>query len=196
VEIARLLHTFGGPLLALFGGIGARSMGTLVTGMGSGVRTVDFAGSPRPCKPYRPDPGRIVSGDPAQTVSVAYQSDDGLFSAGTWTCQPGKWHIEFAQNEFVHILEGVVVVTDGDGLAKTYRLVLSKADTQYVACSDPKERERVRENFLKKKLGLNGDDLDASIEATCVAMKADRTKSRLTFYYLLAEHHGKLDQFA
>ena len=27
------------------------------------------------------------------------------------------------------------------------------------------------------------------------AMKADRTKSRLTFYYLLAEHHGKLDLF-
>ena len=121
MEIARLLHTFGGPLLALFGGIGARSMGTLVNGMGSGVRTVDFAGSPRPCKPYRPEPERIVSGDPAQTVSFAYQSDDGLFSAGTWTCQPGKWHIDFAQNEFVHILEGVVVVTDGDGLAKTYR---------------------------------------------------------------------------
>lgn len=82
------------------------------------------------------------------------------------------------------------------GMAKTYRLVLSKSDTQYVACSDAKERERVRENFLKKKLGLSGADLDASIEATCQAMKADRTKSRLTFYYLLAEHHGKLDMFA
>jgi len=83
------------------------------------------------------------------------------------------------------------------GLAKTYRLVLSKSDTQYVACSDATERQRVRENFLKKKLGLSGDaDLDKSIEATCQAMKADRTKSRLTFYYLLAEHHGKLGQFA
>lgn len=83
------------------------------------------------------------------------------------------------------------------GLAKTYRLVLSKSDTQYVACSDAAERERVRENFLKKKLGLSGDaELDKSIEATCQAMKADRTKSRLTFYYLLAEHHGKLGQFA
>ena len=26
-------------------------------------------------------------------------------------------------------------------------------------------------------------------------MKADRTKSRLTFYYLLAERYGKLDMF-
>lgn len=82
------------------------------------------------------------------------------------------------------------------GLAKTYRLVLSKSDTQYVACSDPAECERVRENFLKKKLGLSGDDLDQAIKDTCQAMKADRTKSRLTFYYLLAERYGKLDMFA
>lgn len=82
------------------------------------------------------------------------------------------------------------------GLLKTYRLVLGKADTRYVACSDPAERERVRESFLKKKLGLSGDDLDAAVEQVCAAMKADRTKSRLTFYYLLAERFGKLDTFA
>jgi hypothetical protein len=81
------------------------------------------------------------------------------------------------------------------GLLKTYRLVLSKADTRYVACADPGERERVRNNFLKKKLGLSGDDLDAAVEAVCAAMKADRTKSRLTFYYLLAERYGKLATF-
>jgi hypothetical protein len=55
--------------------------------------------------------------------------------------------------------------------------------------------ERVRENFLKKKLGLKTDDMDASIKAICAHMKDDRTKSRLTFYYLLAEHYGKLDMF-
>ena len=83
-----------------------------------------------------------------------------------------------------------------EGLAKTYRLVLAKSDTRYVACSDKEERERVRKNFLEKKLGLKGDGLDASIESICAAMKADRSKSRLTFYYLLAEHHGKLGVFA
>ncbi|MGD9508645.1 MAG: DUF2853 family protein [Geminicoccaceae bacterium] len=82
------------------------------------------------------------------------------------------------------------------GLLKTYRLVLGKADTRYVACSDPAERERVRDSFLKKKLGLSGDDLDAAVEQVCAAMKADRTKSRLTFYYLLAERFGKLEAFA
>jgi Protein of unknown function (DUF2853) len=81
------------------------------------------------------------------------------------------------------------------GLLKTYRLVLGKADTRYVACADPSERERVRNSFLKKKLGLTSDDLDEAIESVCAAMKADRTKSRLTFYYLLAERFGKLDTF-
>ena len=65
------------------------------------------------------------------------------------------------------------------GMSKSYALVMSKADTRYVACSDPAELERVRENFLKKKLGLNGGDLDASIKAICEHMKADKTKSRL-----------------
>ncbi|WP_348646099.1 cupin domain-containing protein [Methylobacterium sp. SD274] len=54
-------------------------------------------------------------------MRFVYHSEDSLFSAGTWTCQPGKWHIEFAQDGFVHILEGVASVTDGDGPAKTYR---------------------------------------------------------------------------
>ncbi|WP_186418618.1 DUF2853 family protein [Bosea sp. CS1GBMeth4] len=81
------------------------------------------------------------------------------------------------------------------GMSKAYALVMSKPDTRYVACTDPTELERVRENFLKKKLGLKGTDLDATIKATCEHMKADNTKSRLTFYYLLAEHYGKLDGF-
>jgi D-serine deaminase-like pyridoxal phosphate-dependent protein len=81
-------------------------------------------------------------------------------------------------------------------MSRAYALVMSKPDTRYVACSDPAELARVRDNFLKKKLGLNGGDLDASIKAVCERMKSDNTKSRLTFYYLLAEHHGKLDIFA
>ena len=78
-------------------------------------------------------------------------------------------------------------------LAKTYQLVMSKADSRYVACSDAEEVARVKENFLKKKLKLESGDLDGAIKSVCQMMKADRTKSRLTFYYLLAEHFDKLD---
>lgn len=83
-------------------------------------------------------------------------------------------------------------------MAKAYALVLGKADSRYVATSDAAEVARVRENFLKKKLGLKGADadLDKAIAAVGETMKADRTKSRLTVYYLLAEHFKKLDVFA
>lgn len=80
-------------------------------------------------------------------------------------------------------------------MSKTYALVMGKPDTRYVACSDAAELERVRENFLKKKLDLKADDFDASIKSICEHMKSGNAKSRLTFYYLLAEHYGKLDFF-
>ncbi len=80
------------------------------------------------------------------------------------------------------------------GLEKTYRLVLSKADSRFVACSDPAECDTVRENFLKKKLGLSGGDLDGAIKTVCQTMKSEHNKSRLTFYYLLAEHFRQARQ--
>jgi 3-dehydroquinate synthetase len=81
------------------------------------------------------------------------------------------------------------------GIIKAYQLVMSKPDTRFVACSDPVELERVRDNFLKKKLGLTSADLEASIKSVCEHMKSDKTKARTTFYYVLAEHYGKLDMF-
>lgn len=85
-----------------------------------------------------------------------------------------------------------------DKMAKTYALVLSNKDSQYVACGDESEKSTVRENFLKKKLGLtNSDaDLNAAIDSVCATMKDDRMKSRLAFYYLLAEKYNKLSMFA
>lgn len=84
------------------------------------------------------------------------------------------------------------------GMMKTYALVLNNADARFVSCGDQSEKDTVRENFLKKKLGLtNSDaDLNAAIDAVCQTMKEDRFKSRLVFYYLLAEKYGKLGMFA
>ncbi len=85
-----------------------------------------------------------------------------------------------------------------DKMAKNYALVLSNKDSQFVSCGDESERDTVRENFLKKKLGLTNSDaeLNAAIEAVCEVMKEDRFKSRLAFYYLLAEKFNKLSVFA
>lgn len=83
------------------------------------------------------------------------------------------------------------------GMARTYALVLSKPDTRYVAASDPEEVQRVVESFCKKKLGRKESDqeLSAVVKAACDKMKADRTKSRLTVYYLIADHFKQLGAF-
>ena len=84
------------------------------------------------------------------------------------------------------------------GLLSTYRLVMTNRDSAYVAFSDPTEVETVKTNFLKKKLSLTESDevLDAALAEVGETMKADRTKSRITVYYLLAEKFGKLDLFS
>jgi Protein of unknown function (DUF2853) len=84
-----------------------------------------------------------------------------------------------------------------EGLLKTYRLVMSSQDSAYVAFSDKDEVETVKTNFLQKKLGLTESDaaLDAALDEVKETMKADRTKSRITVYYLLAEKFGKLGLF-
>ncbi len=83
------------------------------------------------------------------------------------------------------------------GLVRYLGIALRNKDSALVSGSDPAELARVRESFLKRKLALTQSDadLDAAINAVIERMKADRTKSRVTVYYLLAEHFKKLDAF-
>jgi hypothetical protein len=66
-------------------------------------------------------------------------------------------------------------------------------DAQTVAASDKDELERIRTNFLMKKLGLpDGPALMAGIEAAVETYgKSERNKYRAVFYYLLVKHFGK-----
>ncbi|MGB0907774.1 MAG: 50S ribosomal protein L15 [Maricaulaceae bacterium] len=77
-------------------------------------------------------------------------------------------------------------------------IALNSRDGKYVACSDEEERNTVRDGFLKKKLGLKGDDaeLDAKVVAVCEQMKPTRMKNRVTFYYLLAKNEDLLSVFS
>lgn len=81
-----------------------------------------------------------------------------------------------------------------DGIVRFLGIALKSRDASHVACSSKSELERVRESFLKRKLKMTEDDaaLDARIAAVCEQMKADNSKHRVTFYYLLAEKAGKL----
>ncbi|MBU2581896.1 MAG: DUF2853 family protein [Alphaproteobacteria bacterium] len=83
------------------------------------------------------------------------------------------------------------------GIVKHLGIALRSKDAALVSCSSKDELARVRDSWLKKKLDLGDDDkrLDAAIKDVCEAMKADKRKQRVTFYYLLAEKFGKLGLF-
>jgi hypothetical protein len=83
-----------------------------------------------------------------------------------------------------------------DGIVRFLGIALKARDSSYVACSSKSELERVRESYLKRKLKMTEDDaaLDQRIQAVCEQMKADTSKHRVTFYYLLAEKAGKLGE--
>lgn len=71
-------------------------------------------------------------------------------------------------------------------------------DAQTVAASDDAERERVKRNFLVKKLSLkDGPALDAGFDAAVQTYgQSERNKYRAVFYYLLVKHFGKESVYA
>lgn len=66
-------------------------------------------------------------------------------------------------------------------------------DAATVSAGDKKELERVKKNFLIKKLGLKDTPkLDEGIQAVIETYgRANRNKYRAVFYYLLVKHFRK-----
>lgn len=73
-------------------------------------------------------------------------------------------------------------------------IALRSKDGSLVSTSDESELETVKNGFAAKKLGLSADDADAAMKKVAERMKGDRTKERVTFYYLLAEESNTLDK--
>jgi hypothetical protein len=73
---------------------------------------------------------------------------------------------------------------------------LRSPDSSLVSGTDAKELAAVRNGFAAKKLGLSADAADAGIKAVVEKMKSADRKSRVTFYYLLAENTGTLAKLA
>lgn len=68
-----------------------------------------------------------------------------------------------------------------------------REDASKVSCSDKSERDRVKNNFLIKKLGMtDSKELDDAIVEVCQKMgSGNRNKFRGIFYYLLVKKFKK-----
>jgi len=50
-----------------------------------------------------------------------YNSPCGQMSAGVWNGEPGQWQVNYSEHEYCEIVQGVSVLRDEQGHAKTLR---------------------------------------------------------------------------
>lgn len=81
-------------------------------------------------------------------------------------------------------------------IVKFCGIALRGKDSQFVSVTDPAEVKRVVDGFCAKKLGLDAKAAEAAVMAAGEKMKADKTKHRVTVYYLVAEATGTMSKLA
>jgi uncharacterized cupin superfamily protein len=82
---------------------------------------VDFAQVLTEAERYRPAAEKILKGEPDQAVYNHYSSPCGQFAAGVWEGEAGQWTVSYSEHEYCEIVQGVSVLRDQEGNAKTLR---------------------------------------------------------------------------
>ncbi|MFF7706536.1 cupin domain-containing protein [Pseudomonas sp. NPDC007930] len=82
---------------------------------------IDFAANTPAPERYLPTAEKILAGQPEQTVYNHYSSPQGEFSAGVWEGEVGQWQVNYTEHEYCEIVQGVSVIRDQDGNARTVR---------------------------------------------------------------------------
>ena len=62
---------------------------------------------------------KLLTGNPKQSIWPHYTDKTQKFSTGIWQSEVGKWKINYTEEEFCQILEGMSVITDEAGNAVT-----------------------------------------------------------------------------
>ncbi|MDE1168651.1 MAG: cupin domain-containing protein [Pseudomonas sp.] len=83
---------------------------------------VDFGQATTAAERYRPAAEKVLKGDPEQAVFNHFESPCGQMNAGVWEGAVGQWTVNYTEHEYCEILQGVSVLRDQDGNAKTLRV--------------------------------------------------------------------------
>ena len=84
------------------------------------MKIIDFKSLGAP-QHSTPAPANLVAGHPQQQLWNVLSSGDGRFHVGEWASGPGAWRVNYTEYELCHMLEGVVRLTDEQGLPCLYR---------------------------------------------------------------------------
>jgi uncharacterized cupin superfamily protein len=53
----------------------------------------------------------VIAGKPIMKTWVMHTSEDGSMMSGYWEATPGTYHATYTEYEFVHLIEGKIVIT-------------------------------------------------------------------------------------
>lgn len=81
---------------------------------------VDFATAPGEVERSQPAIDRLLAGQPVQGVRNLFSDVSGQFFAGFWESSPGTWRVHYTENEFCHLLGGVIRITSETGIHWTF----------------------------------------------------------------------------
>jgi len=82
---------------------------------------VDFSEATTAAERVTPAAEKILKGEPNQTVYNHYNSPCGQLNAGVWEGEVGQWKVNYTEHEYCEIVQGVSVLRDEEGKAKTLR---------------------------------------------------------------------------
>ena len=77
------------------------------------ILNASTAGDALPDMPI--EPSWIIEGTPRARGKVYLQSADGKVSSGIWDCTAGRFRWNFGWDEFIHVLEGQVTISQTGG---------------------------------------------------------------------------------
>jgi uncharacterized cupin superfamily protein len=88
------------------------------------------------------DGWKKVEGEPTMTTWIEYATDEAL--CGNWEATVGTYHATYASWEYVHMLEGKIIITPDGGESFTV-----KAGDAFVVEKDFKGTWKIEEKVLK-----------------------------------------------
>lgn len=84
------------------------------------AKLIRFGSNPPAVEAGAPAPGNIVAGQPTTKLQNYYTDPTGQFFSGIWESSPGKWRVDYGEEEFCAILAGKAILTDADGEAQAF----------------------------------------------------------------------------
>lgn len=81
---------------------------------------IDFKSAVPERSASQPSADRLLAGTPQHQVLNFFSDKTGQFHCGVWESTPGRWRVQYTENEFCHVTQGRMRISDAYGRAKEF----------------------------------------------------------------------------